>query len=140
MHETERNIYGKYRYKPRKEKDIKMVIIMQGSSCPHLSPPPSLISSYQCCTDCLNGNDLHLRQLSGPNLISYLPHFHLSFLGTVAPQFFLYVFPPLCQIVPRSCYSDGNLLCHFKRENSPSGFTDLTSEGSRETCATVASL
>lgn len=44
---------------------------------------PSMHTSLPCIVLsvlCLNGNDLHLRQLSGPNLISYLPPFHLSFL------------------------------------------------------------
>lgn len=49
----------------------------------HLCSILPFLSFSLCCTHWLNGNYLHLRQLSGPNLISYLPLFYLSFVYTL---------------------------------------------------------
>lgn len=80
--------------------------------------PFSFLSFSLCCTHYLNGNYLHLRQFSGASLISYLLLFHLFPLYTqtqIAPQPFLYFFPPLPslqEVVLWSPYSNGCVILY----------------------------
>ncbi len=83
-------------------------------------------------------------------LVIYLPSISLSFIhpshAQTAPwrlESFFDVFPrlpSLHQVMPRPPFCDCNLMCHFIRASGLSCFTDLTSEGSRETRTTVAGI